>query len=165
MCRASVVAAVVVVVLNLFAAAMCGCEIKMPSEAREPTLSEAAAIMDVLDRFEARLPLTEYCRAYADAALVLDADVPALKRRCRRCAPIEAGDAGCDREQYGAAAACVQFYEDGPLFVIWDGLEPGELPQVVHHETTHAVGLCERVPGSYGHGSETLWGADGVHPL
>ena len=137
----------------------------MPEAARLPTVAELEQVADVVSRFEARLPLSPECRAFAARTHILDAPAGVLIEMCNRCAPIEAGEDWCDRKRYGAAAACLREYERAPLVVIWDGLDGESFLTAVHHESTHAVGLCERVPGSYGHGSTALWGADGVHPL
>jgi hypothetical protein len=151
-------------VIVLVLAMLAGC-VTMPDGARLPTPDESAEVADVVSRFEARLPLSQECRAFASRTHVLDAPAGVLVEMCRMCAPVEAGEDWCDRQRYGAAAACLREYERAPLVVIWDGLEAGDFLRAVHHESTHAVGLCERVPGSYGHGSTVLWGADGVHPL
>lgn len=138
-----------------------------PREARPPTQDEAAAVADVVARWEPRIgPVSDECRDYMDRLHVIDASGEEIAEWCRMCPP-SLDPWECDRVRWGAAGACSASIDETPIAVVWWGLDGVQVLSAVHHESTHLLGHCERPPGHYwvGHTDPALWGPDGVHPL
>lgn len=142
-----------------------GCALELPANAHPATQAELAQVRDVVSRYAERWHVPQMCRDYAERAYVLAATPRELIDICHRCAPLGSGEEWCDRTRYGAAAACYAPHGDVPVLVVWSALEGTVFLDAVHHEATHAVGLCARIPGSSGHSAPDIWGVGGVHTL